>query len=121
MPGSSTRSVLVVDDNPAVRIALAVALDAEPGLEVAGVAGDGQTAIYLAEDARPDLVVLDHQMPRVTGFAALPELRRLLPDARIVVWSSAAHLREQTYLAGGDAFLAKSESMEDLLDWLRQA
>ena len=116
-----TRSVLVVDDNPVVRIALAAALDAEPGLEVAGVAGDGQMAVYLAEDVRPDLVVLDHVMPRVTGLAALPELRRLLPDARIVMWTSARHLREEVFAAGGDAFLDKTEPIDGLLDWLRSA
>lgn len=114
-----SRSVLVVDDNPVVRIALAAALEAEPGLEVAGVAGDGQTAVYLAEDVRPDLVVLDHAMPRVTGLAALPQLRRLLPEARIVMWTSARHLREEVYAAGGDGFLDKTEPMEGLLDWLR--
>ena len=115
------RSVLLVDDNPVVRIALTAAVDAEPGLQVAGVAGDGQTAVYLAEDVRPDLVVLDHQMPRVTGLAALPEIRRLCPDARIVVWTSARHLRDDVYAAGGDGFLDKTEPIEELLEWLRGA
>ena len=66
--------VLVADDNPVIRIGLRQLLTAEPATELVGEAADGATALRLARDLRPDVVLLDVRMPGTSGLAVLPEL-----------------------------------------------
>ena len=113
------RAVLVVDDNRTVRLSLSVALDADPEFSVAGVAPDGQTALFIAEETRPDVVVLDLAMPRTDGLTALPQLRALCPDARIVVYTSSRTAAEVVYQLGADALIDKAHPVDALLETLR--
>lgn len=79
--------VLLVDDDPGIRGALADLLSAE-GLEVVGQGITGADAIALSRELQPDLVVLDDQMPELTGRDALPHIRRESPGARILLFSA---------------------------------
>ena len=81
--------VLVADDEPDVRMLLRLQLE-QAGFEVAGEAADGQEAVELATREAPDVVVLDLLMPRVSGFEAIPLLRRAVPDIGIVAYSAVA-------------------------------
>ena len=115
------RSVLVVDDNPAARHVVVHMLRADPAFRVRGVAHDGLEAVELTGEHCPDLIVLDHEMPRMTGLDALPRLREQCPAARIVMWSLAAEIESAALEAGGDGFVNKADPIDRLLDWLRAA
>ncbi len=115
------RNVLVVDDDPAARNVVVHLLRADPGFRVRGVAHDALEAIRLTGEDCPDLIVLDHEMPGLTGLAALPRLRAQCPEARIVMWSLSVEVEPQVRPAGGDGFVNKADSIDLLLDWLRSA
>jgi DNA-binding NarL/FixJ family response regulator len=67
--------VLVADDFPLVRDGVANALDRDPGIEVVGRAGNGEEALKLARELRPDVIVLDMHMPELGGIGVLQKLR----------------------------------------------
>ena len=81
------RRVLVVDDHPSFRRCAGALLRAE-GFEVVGEAADGTTALALAAELAPDLVLLDVQMPDLDGFEVAAELLARDPGLRIVLVSS---------------------------------
>lgn len=116
-PAASTRnlilhasmpSVLVVDADRRVRASLAALLELEGGVTVVGVAGDVTTALDLAAQHLPDVIVLDPQLPDVeSGIALLALLRQRLPAARIVVCACADLPASSASLKGADAVLVK--------------
>jgi RNA polymerase sigma factor (sigma-70 family) len=89
--------VLVVDDHAIVREGLRNVLSATEGFAVVGEAGTGADALALAEAQRPDVVLLDLTMPGMSGLAVAAELRRRVPDARILVLSM--HEQDEYVLA----------------------
>lgn len=117
LAGHSPRSILIVDDNRAWVDSLALALR-DAGHTVHTAYG-GRRAIEIAEDLKPDVVILDIEMPEVTGYEAARQLRRRLSKRRptliaLTVWSDdmdKALARE----AGFDHHLAKPMAFEDLL------
>ena len=82
-------SVLIVDDHPVVRRGLRVLLEVQDGIEVAGEAGDGATALALAAEHAPDVILLDLKLPGLDGIAVLGELRARASAARVLVLTSA--------------------------------
>jgi DNA-binding NarL/FixJ family response regulator len=82
-------SVLIVDDHPVVRRGLRVLLEVQDGIEVAGEAGDGGTALALAAEHAPDVILLDLKLPGMDGIAVLGELRARDSAARVLVLTSA--------------------------------
>lgn len=101
--------VLLVDDNSLIRRLLREQLTARGALEVVGEAGDAVSAVQLAGEMAPDLVVLDLSMPGSDGFAAIGDLLAAAPDARVVVMSGfAAHeVEDRVIAAGASAYLEK--------------
>ena len=82
-------SVLIVDDHPVVRRGLRVLLEVAGGVEVAGEAGDGDTALALAAEHTPDVILLDLKLPGVDGIAVLAALKARDSAARVLVLTSA--------------------------------
>jgi DNA-binding NarL/FixJ family response regulator len=82
-------SVLIVDDHPVVRRGLRVLLEVQDGIEVAGEAGDGGTALALAAARTPDVILLDLKLPGVDGIAVLAALKARDSTARVLVLTSA--------------------------------
>jgi DNA-binding NarL/FixJ family response regulator len=82
-------SVLIVDDHPVVRRGLRVLLEVQDGIEVAGEAGDGDTALALAAERTPDVILLDLKLPGVDGIAVLAALKARDSTARVLVLTSA--------------------------------
>jgi DNA-binding NarL/FixJ family response regulator len=80
-------SVLIVDDHPSFRASAAALLEAE-GYEVVGEAADGESALELAEQLRPDVVLLDVQLPGIDGFEVVRRLCANRCPARVVLVSS---------------------------------
>jgi DNA-binding NarL/FixJ family response regulator len=115
-----TLRVLLADDQDLVRAGFRVILGMEDDLEVAGEAGDGLAAVELATRLRPDVVLMDVQMPGVDGLEAT---RRILAtvDTKVVIlttFDSEDYLFE-ALRAGASGFLLKNASPEDLVDAVR--
>ena len=114
--------VLVVDDAANLRELLTLLLEVEDDFEVVGTAADGRQAIDAAQALKPDVVLLDLAMPVMDGLQALPELRGLLPNSRIVIFSGFEHeaLADEALLAGADAYIEKGTSVTQLVAQLRE-
>lgn len=112
---------LLVDDHEMVRDGLRAALAGQTDFEVVGEAADGLDCIRMVARHHPDLVLIDLVMPRMNGGEAIPEIRKRLPAARIVVLTGAvspALLRAATD-SGADALIRKDVSTDELLRTLR--
>src|SRR3954469_24425777 len=77
--------VVLADDHPVVRAGLAALLTSLPGIDVVGVAATGREAVREVITSRPDVAVLDLQMPDLDGFAATREIARTAPDVAVLV------------------------------------
>ncbi|WP_370617354.1 response regulator [Mumia qirimensis] len=115
--------VLLVDDQPLIRTGLRALLDAEDSIEVVGEAGDGERALAVALEERPDLVLMDVQMPVLDGIEAT---RRIVADPRLaavrVVILTNYGLDEYVFdalRAGASGFLVKDTAPADLIQALR--
>src|SRR5580693_10560617 len=79
-------SVLIVDDHPVVRRGLRVLLEVQDGIEVVGEAGEGPTALRLAAEHHPDVILLDLKLPGLDGLAVLAELHNT--TAKVLILTS---------------------------------
>jgi DNA-binding NarL/FixJ family response regulator len=82
--------VLVVDDQTVVREGLETILGLSPGIEVVGAAADGEEAVRLVSERRPDIVLMDLRMPRLDGVEATRRITRHYPATRVVVLTTYA-------------------------------
>ena len=91
-------------------------------IEVVGTAMRGSEAIVKASVLHPEIVVLDLNMPDLSGIEALPFIRQLLPDSAIIALSllDAPTYRQTTLDAGADAFVSKTNLEKDLLPAIRR-
>lgn len=115
--------VLVVDDEPAVRDAYTGFLQAQDGVEVCGQAGDGQVAVSAFESLRPDVVLMDLGMPRVSGLMATEQICRRWPGACVVALTTFGD-RESIVAAlraGAAGYLLKDCGGAALVAGIRQA
>ncbi|MDQ1438975.1 MAG: hypothetical protein QOK43_2604 [Acidimicrobiaceae bacterium] len=123
MAGSTAR-VLVVDDTPDVRLLLRIALSTDDRFDVVGEAANGAEAIDQARDLKPDIVVLDRQMPVLDGVQALPLIRQVCPDAVILLFTAHADeaVQQLALSAGADRVWSKLEvPLPDMADELAGA
>ena len=114
-PGSPARRVVIAEDEVLIRMDLAEMLS-EEGYEVVGQAGDGAKAIELAEELRPDLVILDVKMPVLDGIAAAERIasQRIAPVVILTAFSQR-DLVERARDAGAMAYLVKPFNITDLI------
>lgn len=113
--------VLVVDDQALIRRGLALMIDAQPGLRVVGQAEDGEAALALAADTRPDVVLMDLNMPRLGGVAATRRITRAWAGVRVVVLTTfdTDDLVFDALQAGASAYLLKDASEEEVVEAIR--
>src|SRR5919108_5283648 len=108
--------VLIVDDIPETRDHLSRLLGMEREIDVVGVAGSGEDAIRLAMDLRPDVIIMDINMPGMDGIAASEVISQRLPTSPIIMMSvhgEADHMK-RAMLAGAREFLIKPFSADEL-------
>ncbi|MFF4172714.1 response regulator [Streptomyces sp. NPDC001744] len=113
--------VMVVDDHPMWRDAVARDL-AEAGFDVVATAGDGEQAVRRAAAARPDVLVLDLNLPVKPGVRVCKELVGLRPDLRVLVLSASGEHADvlEAVKSGATGYLLKSASTEELIDAVRR-
>jgi DNA-binding NarL/FixJ family response regulator len=114
--GDHTIRVLVVDDHPIVRQGLRSYLSSRDGIEVVGDAGDGESAVALAGDLRPDVVLMDLAMPGMGGLAAIRAMTDLGLGTRILVLTSFSSEDQviPAIQAGAAGYLLKDADPEEV-------
>lgn len=122
-PGEPPIRVLLVDDHAVVRGGLQALLDREPGVEVVGEAEDGEQAVRAADRLRPDVILMDLEMPGIGGIEATRRIAEAHPNTKVVVLTS--HASEEDVFpalkAGAIGYLLKHSAPEHLLQAIRQA
>lgn len=115
--------VLIVDDHPMMRDGIASTLRVQPDMEIAGEAADGREAIERFGALRPDVMLLDLNMPGLNGLDALKSIRTQFPDARVVVLTTYKGdvLANRALKAGALGYLLKSSLRTDLIGAIRAA
>ena len=115
--------VLIADDHEIVRQGLRAFLELDPALDVVGDATNGRQAVRLAHRLRPDVVLMDLSMPELDGIAATQDIRRELPDTRVLVLTSVleeASVRGAVR-AGAIGYLLKDTRASELRQAIKAA
>lgn len=113
--------VLVVDDHPLLREGIAALIINRPDIKLVAEASNGHEAIELFRSQRPDVTLMDLQMPDMSGVDAIIAIRDEFPEARIVVLTTYAGdaLAQRALKAGARSYLLKGNVRKDLLDTIR--
>lgn len=117
-----TIRVLIVDDHTVVRQGLRLLLEAQADIEVVGEAVGGKEALLAAQEAKPDVILLDLIMPGMSGLDVLRELQKQHIASRVLVLTSSLddHMVRQAIQAGAQGYLLKTSRSSDMLDAIRQ-
>jgi DNA-binding NarL/FixJ family response regulator len=121
--GSIRARVLIADDHDLIRQALRAVIDDEPDMEVVGEACDGEQAVAMALALKPDAMVMDIQMPKMSGVEATGRIKQLLPEVTILVLT--VHDSNEYILrileAGASGYLTKGIISKDIPAAIRAA
>jgi DNA-binding NarL/FixJ family response regulator len=118
-----TLTVLLADDHVLFRQGLALLVREHGDWEIVGEAGDGAAAVALAEAHRPQIAVLDVEMPGMNGIEAARRIRQVSPETRIVALSmyGDTHYQRRMFEAGASAYVLKNEAIADLVEAIQAA
>ena len=111
--------ILIVDDNLSFRLGMQALLEIQPDMLVVGMAPNGQKALEMLEQHQADLVLLDAQMPDITGIEVTRMIKSRWPEVRVVLMTMYADYRKRSIEAGADAFLTKGLPPEHVLTLIR--
>ena len=114
---SDPARVVICDDFVSLRTMVRLVLELDERIDVVGEAGDGLQAIELAESLRPDIMLLDLSMPRCDGLEALPRIREVSPETRVIVYSGLdkAAMEPRARELGAAAYVEKGISADELV------
>jgi DNA-binding NarL/FixJ family response regulator len=118
----ATISVLITDDEPLFIEMIQALLAAEEGISVVATAGDGQAAVRLASDLRPDVIVMDVSMPVMDGIEATSRIREHDPDACVLILTggTTAGDVDRSRKAGAAVYLTKDRIATELVAEIRR-
>lgn len=111
--------VLIADDNEVVREGLESLLMPHEDIEVIGKAVDGLDAVEKASEMKPDVILMDAQMPRVDGPEATRQIKAILPDIKILFLTVYGDYVGDALAAGASWYLTKDCRRQDLLEAIR--
>ena len=117
-----TIRLLLADDQALVRGALATLLDLEPDMSVVAEVGRGDEVVAAAREAKPDVALLDVEMPGVDGIQATRELRAARPDVKVVIVTTFGRpgFLRRALIAGANGFVVKDTPARQLADAVRR-
>lgn len=117
-----TIKVLVVDDHPVVRVGITTIIDTQPDMSVVAETGNGEEAVALFREHRPDLTVMDLRIEKMSGAICIMKIRKEFPEARFVVLTTYRGDEDihQALKAGAHGYLLKGMPRQVLLDALRR-
>jgi DNA-binding NarL/FixJ family response regulator len=109
---------MIVDDHSILRAGLIALLSAEPGMEIVGEAGDGESAVALATEKKPDLILMDISMPEIGGIEATRRIKQLNPDAKILILTvhEDKELMQEAINAGAVGYILKRAIKSELIN-----
>jgi two-component system response regulator DesR len=115
--GSNRVRVVIADDQRLFAEALEAILSTDARISVVGRAADGEAAVALAREHRPDVVLMDIEMPGMDGIAAAEAIRDAVPAARVIVLTGSASTQDvsRARLAGAAAYVTKDQIAGDLV------
>lgn len=121
MSSSTPIRILTVDDHPMLREGIAAVLAAEDDMELVAEASNGREAVEQFRAHRPDVTLMDVQMPELNGIDAILKIREEFPDARIIVLTtySGDAQAARAIKAGASGYLLKSMVRKELIDTIR--
>lgn len=118
MPDLNNLRILIADDHEVVRRGLSSLLSSRQGWTVCAEASTGRDAVKLAQQHRPDIVVMDISMPGLNGLEATRQIRKMLPNTQVMILSLhySDHLVGEVIDSGARAYILKSDASHDLLN-----
>ena len=117
MPQTTQTTVLLVDDHEIMRDGLREVLQRSGTFDIVGEAGDGEAAVRVARNVKPDVVIMDVMMPVKSGIDACREITETLPDTRVLILTAASEEDAvlEALTAGAVGYLQKYSGKRDLL------
>lgn len=118
---SKSLRVLLCDDMQQIRMLLRTEMSLEADLEVVGEATNGAEAIEAARASQPDVVVLDLTMPVMDGLEALPRIRAVAPEARVIMLSAhgSSEMESKAVAAGATRYIEKTATTQEIVEAVR--
>jgi two-component system, NarL family, response regulator LiaR len=115
--------VLIVDDHPVVRDGLKLMLSVSPGLSCIGQAENGEEALQLCDELKPDVILMDLMMPVMDGVSATRIIQKKYPNIQVVALTTFddKELVQKALRAGAISYMLKNASMETITNTIREA
>jgi DNA-binding NarL/FixJ family response regulator len=114
--------ILIIDDSQVFAKSVAAYLETQDTFTIIGTGKDGYEGISMTEKMRPEIVILDVNMPGMNGFETAFQLRKISPGAGIIITSShsSSNSHDLALDAGADTFIPKEDLSEELIPFIRR-
>ena len=113
--------ILIADDHEALRQGVRLLIEREPGWEVCGEAADGRAAVALTEKLKPDIVIVDLDMPSLQGLDVTKQIKRMLPTTEVLIFTGHEDeaVIHAVFEAGARSYILKSDVTQHLIAAIR--